>query len=139
MKTRTSPSRTDPSPAEPHGVVQRLRNAAKYWEPRRILYNLVLMAVAVAWLFLTWPHFRPALNFSSLLKMSVLALMANVCYCAAYLVDIPVTYSAVAQQWQRWRPPFGSRELCSRYCWLIIGLSTKFIRLYNNSTSAITL
>jgi hypothetical protein len=83
---------------------QRLRDAARYWEPRRILYNLVLMAVVAAWVGLTWPHFRPALNFSASLKMSVLALLANVCYCAAYLVDVPMGHSTVAQQWQRWRP-----------------------------------
>jgi len=66
------------------------------------------MAVVAAWLCLSWPHFRPALNFSSLLKMCVLALMANISYCAAYLVDIPVAYSTVAQQWQRWRPALWS-------------------------------
>jgi hypothetical protein len=103
MKTRNS-HHPDASPGEPKGLGQCLRNAAAYWEPRRLLYNIVLMAVVAAWLFLTWPHFRPALNFSSLLKMSLLALMANICFCAAYLVDIPVAYSTVAQQWQRWRP-----------------------------------
>jgi hypothetical protein len=104
MKTRTSPHCSNLSAAEPSGLGQRLRNAAAYWEPRRILYNLVLMAVVAGWLCLSWPHFRPALNFSSLLKMSLLALMANVCYCAAYFVDIPVACSTVAQHWQRWRP-----------------------------------
>lgn len=35
--------------------------------------------------------------------MSVLALLANVCYCAAYLVDIPTQYSSVGAIWRRRR------------------------------------
>jgi hypothetical protein len=43
---------------------------------------------------LTWPHFRGAFTWPSLLVLFVLAVLANVCYCAAYLVDIPLQYSA---------------------------------------------
>ncbi len=87
-----------------NSLPERLRDAARYWESRRIVYNLVLMVVVIGWVGLTWPHFRNALNFSALLKMTVPALLANACYCAAYLVDIPVGHSVLAPQWQRWRP-----------------------------------
>ena len=33
----------------------------------------------------------------------VLAVLANVCYCAAYLVDVPVQYSSFRDAWRRWR------------------------------------
>jgi hypothetical protein len=78
-------------------------DAIRYWEPRRVVYNLGLMAVTAGWFVATWPHFRPALTRSSLLILSVLALLANVCYCAAYLVDIPMQFSALNRAWKRRR------------------------------------
>ena len=35
--------------------------------------------------------------------MAVLALLANVCYCSAYLVDIPIQRSSVGDVWKRGR------------------------------------
>lgn len=68
--------------------------AVRFWESLRIAYNLLLVGVVVLWLVLTWPHFREALRFSSLLPLSFLALLANVLYCAAYLVELPFQRSA---------------------------------------------
>jgi hypothetical protein len=78
-------------------------NALCYWELRRIPYNLVLTAVVLAWVVMSWPHFRPAVTLQSLLLLSVLAMLANVCYCAAYLVDLPLQYSSFRGRWLRWR------------------------------------
>jgi hypothetical protein len=65
-----------------------LAGAARFWEPRRILYNAILTAVAIFWIAISWPHFRPALTLSALAPMAVLALLANLCYCAAYFPDL---------------------------------------------------
>ena len=78
-------------------------NAIRFWELRRLLYNLVLSAVVVAWVAVTWPHFRPMIEIHSLLLLAILALVANACYCAAYLVDIPLQCSAVNVLWRRRR------------------------------------
>jgi hypothetical protein len=78
-------------------------DALHFWELRRLFYNLVLAAASLAWLIASWPHFRPALTLNSLLPFSVLALIANACYCAAYLVDIPMQLSAVSAAWRRHR------------------------------------
>jgi hypothetical protein len=80
------------------------RDAARYWEPRRIAYNLVLTAVVVAFLLLTWPHFRPALTLQSLPPLLILAAMANVCYSVAYLADFLLQFSPFCDLWQcrRW-------------------------------------
>jgi hypothetical protein len=80
-----------------------LADAIRFWEPRRLIYNLVLTAVAVVWLVATWPHFRVALTLPSLLLIAILALLANVCYCAAYLVDIPMQRSSLSTVWRRLR------------------------------------
>jgi len=64
-----------------------LIEAARFWEPRRLLYNLLLTTVVLIWVVKTWPHFRAAMTLESLGIMAVLALLANVCYCAAYLAS----------------------------------------------------
>jgi len=92
------------SGGSPPGELRRiLDDAIRYWEPRRLGYNLVLTAVVVGWLALTWPHFREAFTLQSLLLLFILAVLANVCYCAAYLVDIPMQSSSFRAVWQRGR------------------------------------
>ncbi len=80
-----------------------LRDALRFWEPRRIAYNLVLFLTAAAWVILTWPHFRGALSLEPAGILLVLAVIANICYCAAYVVDIPVQFSPWRNGLQRWR------------------------------------
>lgn len=79
------------------------RDAIRYWELRRLIYNSVLVAVAIAWLIGTWPHFRPGLTLRSLFLLSVLAILANLCYSVAYLADIPVQLSSLRSTWRRRR------------------------------------
>jgi hypothetical protein len=80
-----------------------LSDAIHFWEIRRIFYNLALTAAALLWVAATWPHFRPAFTLTSVLPLTVLALLANVCYCAAYLVDIPMQLSTIVATWKRRR------------------------------------
>ncbi|MGA3177917.1 MAG: hypothetical protein ABSE19_11300 [Candidatus Acidiferrum sp.] len=99
------PTQSPTLPQPPLASVRALlAEAIRFWEPRRVVYNLALSAVAVVWLFVTWPHFRAALTLTSLFLFAILALLANVCYCAAYLVDIPLQHSALAAVWRprRW-------------------------------------
>lgn len=85
-----------PNPSEIPGKTaagllrRRFLEAARFWEPRRIVYNLVLTVVALIWIVASWPHFRPGMTLKSLGIMTVLALLANVCYCAAYVAEIPL-------------------------------------------------
>jgi hypothetical protein len=82
---------------------ESLADAARFWEPWRLAYNLVLITVVVVWFAATWPHFRVAITLPSLLLFSILALLANVCYCAAYFVDIPLQRSSLNLLWRRRR------------------------------------
>jgi len=90
------------SPSGPFRAL--LVDAIRFWEPRRLVYNLVLAAVVMVWLVVTWPHFRPAFTLQSLLLLTILALLANACYCAAYFVDIALQSLSVgtALRRQRW-------------------------------------
>jgi len=77
--------------------------AVKFWEPRRLLYNFLLTGVALIWVVKTWPHFRPAMTLESLGIMTVLALLANVCYCAGYLAEILIQNATSSAAWNRQR------------------------------------
>jgi hypothetical protein len=78
--------------------------AARFWEPWRLAYNVVLVAVFGTWVIATWPHFRGAFRVIHLLQLLVLALLANACYSSAYLVDLPLQTSSFGARWahSRW-------------------------------------
>ena len=80
-----------------------LGDAARFWEPRRLLYNLLLLGVVLVWVTKTWPHFRPAMTLESLGILTVLALLANLCYCAAYLAEILIQNATSTAVWNRQR------------------------------------
>ncbi|HKF52224.1 MAG TPA: hypothetical protein VKB26_07915 [Candidatus Acidoferrales bacterium] len=93
--------------------------AIGYWERRRIIYNFLLAAVVVVWIAATWPHFRPAFNWGDLLRLLGLAALANVCYCAAYVADLPLQYSSFRDFWRHWR-------------WTLFVIGTLFAILFAN-------
>lgn len=80
-----------------------MSDAVRYWEVRRVIYNAALFSLCVIWVLATWPHFRPAIAWWAVPPMAFLALVANVCYCTAYLVDIPMQQSSLGSVWRRRR------------------------------------
>jgi uncharacterized membrane protein YsdA (DUF1294 family) len=97
------PASASPATSAPPPLKEVLTDAIRYWEPRRIGYNAVLAAIVLGWIVFTWPHFRGAITLRLLAALLVLAVLANVCYCAAYAIDIPVQYSAFREAWRRRR------------------------------------
>jgi hypothetical protein len=87
----------------PLSAFGRAVTAIRYCEPRRILYNLALALVVVA-VFITNPlASRATLTFDTLQMLFVLAVLANVAYCAAYVVDLVLQLSAFRIVWLRHR------------------------------------
>lgn len=80
-----------------------LSDAIGYWERRRIVYNSLLTATVLIWITATWPHFRPAFAWQPFVALVVLAMFANLCYCAAYVADLAMQYSSFREYWRRWR------------------------------------
>jgi hypothetical protein len=78
-------------------------DALRYWEPRRLFYNLVLLAVVCAHYYTAWPASKPFLERDMLFFFFILAVIANILYCAAYAVDLFVQYSGQRTAWARWR------------------------------------
>ncbi len=100
----THPAQSQGFGNSPTGPFRALFTASiRYWELRRVFYNLLLVVVTLSWLVATWPHFRPAFSLISLLQLAVFALLANACYCAAYFVDIPMQFSPLSASWIRRR------------------------------------
>src|SRR5215831_7172482 len=82
---------------------EALSNAIRYWEPRRLIYNASLLAVVVTVFFSNLPGSRGALDFDGLQKLFVLAVLANVLYCAAHAVDVVAQLSSFRLGWLRVR------------------------------------
>ncbi len=78
-------------------------DALRYWEPRRLTYNAVLAAVVAGHVLAYWPHSRAVLSFDVILSLFVLAVLANIAYCAVYVVDLFVQYSGLRKEWMSGR------------------------------------
>jgi hypothetical protein len=75
----------------------------RYWEPRRIIYNGVLAVVVMSHFLLAWPESGARLSFDLVLAIFLLAVLANVAYCAAYLADLFVQFAGLQNAWRRGR------------------------------------
>jgi hypothetical protein len=84
-------------------VREAVSDAIGYWEPRRIAYNGVLALIVLAYFAVNWPHSQTVVSFEGVLIVFVLAVLANICYCAAYLGDVFVQMSGFRDAWQKWR------------------------------------
>ncbi|PYT13492.1 MAG: hypothetical protein DMF51_10600 [Acidobacteria bacterium] len=96
-------------------------DAMRYWEPRRVLYNLVLTGVVLAHFITAWPGSRVLLAWNTLFELIFLGVLANVCYCAAYAVDLFAQYSALRAVWVRRR-------------WVLLAVGITFALVYPHAT-----
>lgn len=80
-----------------------LTDAVRYWEPRRLIYNGALALVVVAYFWIGFPGSKQRLNADLALVVFLLAVVANVAYCAAYLADVFMQFSGFREVWQRVR------------------------------------
>ena len=77
--------------------------ALRYWEPRRIIYNGVLAAIMVGYFLAGHCSFKSIFRVDDFFGLFLLAVLANVAYCAAYIVDIFVQLSGFRSVWARYR------------------------------------
>jgi hypothetical protein len=84
-------------------VRESVTNAIRFWEPRRLIYNLVLAGVVAIYFMLAYPGSKAQLSLDVGLGLFILAVIANVAYCAAYLADFFVQASGFREAWQRVR------------------------------------
>jgi len=80
-----------------------LDDAIRFWELRRVPYNLILAAVVIVWLVANRAHFHEALLWPAILALFVMAALANVLYSVAYCLDVFIQYSSFRNLWRRRR------------------------------------
>ena len=78
-------------------------NALKYWELLRLVYNAALAAVVARYFVAGLPDSMHLVELNALLVLFLLAVVANVLYSVAYLVDVFVQLSVLRPLWLRWR------------------------------------
>lgn len=81
-------------------VDRQLPTAARFWEPLRIWYSVILATVVVVWVTASWPRFRGSLGQFALWLL-VFLVIANVCYCAGYLAEF-LLRAALPAESLRW-------------------------------------
>jgi hypothetical protein len=77
--------------------------AIRYWEPRRIVYNLLLGSVVLIYFFLSVGP-NKSVSFDQVQLLFLLCVLANVAYCGAYVADLFAQMSGFRKRWRglRW-------------------------------------
>jgi hypothetical protein len=85
-------------------IRETLTDSIKYWEPRRLVYNIVLGAIVLTYFGLNYPGSKALLfSLNGILFIFILSVLANVAYCAAYLVDVFAQLSGFQAGWRKYR------------------------------------
>jgi hypothetical protein len=85
-------------------IRERATEAIKFWEPMRLVYNGVLAVIVLLYFRLGLPNSTTYISTNGFSVLIVLAVLANVAYCAAYAVDLFAQLSGFREQWRtaRW-------------------------------------
>jgi hypothetical protein len=97
-------------------------DAIRFWEPRRLIYNAVLAAIVLIYFAMSYPASKAQLSLNGALGVFLLAVLANIAYCAAYAADIFAQIS-------------GYRELWRKYRWILFLIGHTFRRNYHTLRS----
>jgi hypothetical protein len=86
---------------ETSGIKDIITDSLRFWEVRRIAYNLILSLVVI---FGFWINAdRYPIDVERLTVLFVLAVIANLLYCSAYLPDLLIQMSAYRDTWRKYR------------------------------------
>lgn len=95
-------------------------DAIRYWEPRRIVYNLILAVVFIACIAMHWSRFVQVFGLDRVPALFIIAVLVNVFYCLAYALDLFVQLSAFREK----------RRLIRHAVWLIGTLFAASLTFY---------
>lgn len=80
-----------------------LTDAIRFWEPLRLAYNLVLGAIILIYFAIGYPASRASVTVDGILLVILLAVLANVAFCAAYIPDVFAQASGYRETWRKVR------------------------------------
>ena len=99
-----SPENTPtPGPALLPMLREITSDAIRYWERRRVVYNIVLAVVVMIVFVRGLPLPVESMSAENILGLFVLAVGANVVFCSAYLPDVFAQLSEYRAVWRRLR------------------------------------
>lgn len=98
-------------------------DAIKFWERWRPLYNIALAVVVGLHFLASYPTSKAALSLDLCLGLFLLAVVANIAYSAAYLVDVFAQSS-------------GFRDIWRTYRWLLFAIGTTFAAIITHFVGA---
>ncbi len=98
-------------------------DAIGFWERGRIFYNLFLAAIVVTHFLAGYPASKAVLTIDFGLGLFLLAVVANITYCAAYVVDLFAQASGFRDSWRRYR-------------WLLLLIGTTFAAIITHFISS---
>lgn len=78
-----------------------------------LAYNAILALIVIAYFWMALPSSKQSVNADFVLGLFLLAVIANVAYCTAYLADIFAQMSDFRDSWQRMR-------------WIVFAVETPF-------------
>lgn len=78
-------------------------DSIRYWERRRVDYNLVLLLIVVGYFVMELPQAKERLSLYLFQDLFVYAVAANFVFCTAYLVDIGAQLTVFRSTWIRYR------------------------------------
>jgi len=90
-----------PTPMNAQTLRESLTDAIRYWEPLRLVYNAALAFIVLIYFWIGYPASKTDLSVNSILFIFLLAVLANVAYCTAYLVDIFAQASGFRETWRK--------------------------------------
>jgi hypothetical protein len=80
---------------------ESLTDAIHYWEPLRLAYNAVLAVIVLIYFWKGYPASKMNLSVDAILVIFLMAVLANVAYCAAYFADIFAQWSGYRETWRK--------------------------------------
>jgi hypothetical protein len=89
------------TPMDAQTLRESLTDAIRYWEPMRLAYNAVLAVIVLIYFWRGYPASKADISVDGILILFLLAVLANVAYCAVYLVDIFAQSSGYRETWRK--------------------------------------
>ena len=90
---------------------EALSGAVRYWEPRRLAYNAALLIVVSGAFVAGLPVSKRVISAEPMLVLFILAVLANIAYCGAYIPDVALQHTSYRGLWLRVR-------------WLVLAVGT---------------
>jgi len=90
-----------------HDIFEKIKDiitdSIKFWESGRLIYNGVLVLIVIGYFCTSVIQGKPVFFIEYFISLLIMALIANILFCTAYIIDIFVQVSAFQTIWRKYR------------------------------------